>query len=140
MPVKPSFVLLKSILPKSRSTNVQLYQITVCSKMIFYQIPFSQSPVLPKSRFSEMYSTKFCSTRVHSNKVRICLNVFYQSPVCLKRVILPNYIVQSPLPCERQEMLHSWQLNSTPPWSTNIIRFIKLPYRVNNLINQNCPP
>jgi hypothetical protein len=68
--VLPNSFLLKSILPKSGlagmcSTKVRFYQSHVCSKMIFDQISFHQSPVLPKSG---------------STKVQIFENIFYQTP------------------------------------------------------------
>jgi hypothetical protein len=58
------------------SSKVQFNQSPVCSKIDIYQIPFYQSPFLPKSGFAGIFSSK-----VHSTT---CL---------LENDILPNFFL-----------------------------------------------
>jgi hypothetical protein len=63
------------------------------------KVRFFQSHVLPKSCW-----------QVHSTKVRICRNEFYQSPVGMKRVILPNSVLPKSDPLLKQTLKNYFSL------------------------------
>jgi hypothetical protein len=106
-------LLLKSsllhVLPKSVLPNVRFKQSPVCSKMKLYLIPFYQSPVLLRSGFSKMNSSKFLFTKVLTTKVRICWNVFYKSPFYQSPVLPKSSLLKNGI------LLNSVLTKSVPP-------------------------
>jgi hypothetical protein len=71
-------------------TDLALFDMFVLLKSGSTKVMFYPSHVLPKS----------CSTKLCSTKVRIFRNELYQSPVCLKRAILPNSVLATLLSAE----------------------------------------
>jgi hypothetical protein len=96
VPLPQNIALHKLLFPFTGccySTKVMFYQSHVLPKSCSIKVMFYHTPVLPKSCSNKVmfYQSPFY-------KVRIFRNECFQSPVCLKRVILPNSVLPMSAP------------------------------------------